>query len=105
MWPPGNVARALYHDADFLILDEATSALDPVTEREIMATIMDLRATRTIIMVTHRFTTIRLAGQIVLLGGGEILDVGTYDELVMRHKDFQLQVSAENELAAPAAAN
>jgi HlyD family secretion protein len=99
------IARALYHDADFLVLDEATSALDPVTEREIMATIMDLRATKTIIMVTHRLTTIRLADQIVLLGGGEVLDVGTYDELVARHKDFQAQVSAENEVAAPAAAN
>lgn len=99
------IARALYHDAEFLVLDEATSALDPVTEREIMATVMDLRATKTIIMITHRLSTIRLADQIVLLGGGEVLDVGTYDDLVVRHKDFQLQVSAENNEPAPAAAS
>jgi ABC-type multidrug transport system fused ATPase/permease subunit len=56
-------------------------------------------------MITHRLSTIRLADQIVLLGGGEVLDVGTYDELVVRHKDFQLQVSAENKVPAPAAAS
>lgn len=88
------IARALYHDANVLVLDEATSALDNLTEKEIIATITRLKASKTIVMIAHRLSTIKNADQIVYFENGSIEDMGTFDELSRRNPKFRLLTQA-----------
>ncbi|WP_021024618.1 ABC transporter ATP-binding protein [Salinivibrio costicola] len=83
------IARALYDDADVLVLDEATSALDGITEKLVMDAIHDFAGNKTIIMIAHRLSTVQQCDCIYMLGNGEVLDAGTYDELLNRNASFQ----------------
>ncbi|MGV8124336.1 MAG: ABC transporter ATP-binding protein [Candidatus Xenobiia bacterium LiM19] len=73
------LARALYLDPPILILDEATSALDIETERQIYTMLKKLN--KTIIMITHRLSTLCYADMIYVLDAGKIIDKGSYQEL------------------------
>ena len=75
------IARALYKKAKILILDEATSSLDVVTEKQIMDSINKLKNKLTIIIVTHRHTTIKNCDKVFLLKEGKVLDSGNLEEL------------------------
>ncbi len=90
------IARALYNDADVIVLDEPTSALDAVTERDVMATLETLRETKTIIIISHRLTTLRRADQVVLLGEGRLLASGTFDGMLKSNERFRALVAAES---------
>ena len=83
------IARALYHDPDILVLDEATSALDGMTEDAIIEAIRSLAHTKTIILIAHRFSTIRNCDVIYVLGSGSVKDMGTYQELTERSVEFR----------------
>lgn len=83
------IARALYRDPDVLLFDEATSALDNLTEHAIMDTLQGLTGQKTIIMVAHRLTTLRLCDRIVLLEGGRITSEGTYEEMIEKSEFFR----------------
>ena len=75
------IARALYHKPQVLILDEATSALDSITEQVVMEAIKNLENKITIILVTHRLSTVKDFDTIFLLDQGELKDKGNYEEL------------------------
>jgi ATP-binding cassette, subfamily B, bacterial PglK len=75
------IARALYRDASVLIMDEATSALDAAAESDIAESLMALRRDRTILLIAHRFTTLRHCDLIVELESGRIFRSGTYEGL------------------------
>jgi ABC-type multidrug transport system fused ATPase/permease subunit len=75
------IARALYRGASILLLDEATGALDGVAEREILATLLELRRSCTIFLISHRPSTIRACDVIVNLDAGRI--VGIEPELAL----------------------
>lgn len=66
------IARALYHDPDVLVLDEITSALDVDTEREVMRTIKDLRGEKTLILITHRLSTLEQCDEVFELRAGRL---------------------------------
>lgn len=83
------IARALYHNPQVLILDEATSALDNLTERAVMEAVYNLRREITIILIAHRFTTVRECDQIYLLRRGRVTAQGTYDQLVQGNETFR----------------
>jgi len=83
------IARALYRNPDILILDEATSSLDGITEDVIIEALNNLSGSRTIIMVAHRLTTVMNCDVIYLLDKGEIVDFGTYEELLEKNKSFK----------------
>jgi len=83
------IARALYHDADLIVFDEATSALDNLTEREVMASIEALPGDKTILMIAHRLSTVKVCDRIVVMERGQMLDMGTWDELVARSALFR----------------
>ena len=73
------IARALYKNANVLIFDEATSALDDQTEKQICESIMQLPRNLTIIMVAHRFNSLKFCNRIIELKNGNIVFDGTYN--------------------------
>ena len=83
------IARALYHQPQFLVFDEATSALDNQTEAAIVDAIQSLAHRVTMLIVAHRLSTIRACDAIIVLERGEITDRGTYDELYARNPAFR----------------
>ena len=76
------IARALYKQADVIIFDEATSALDDETEQAVMQAIESLSEDLTVLIIAHRLTTLRNCTQIVQICEGEIIQIGTYQEIV-----------------------
>lgn len=83
------IARALYNEADILIFDEATSALDGITEKIIMDAIHDFSGQKTIIMIAHRLKTVQKCDTIYLMERGQVIDQGTYQELVDNNPKFR----------------
>ncbi|HZP30077.1 MAG TPA: ABC transporter ATP-binding protein [Acidimicrobiia bacterium] len=78
------IARALVTDPAVLVLDDATSSVDTRTEEQIHATLREVMAGRTTIVVAHRRSTLQLAQRIVLVDGGQVAAEGTHDELLAR---------------------
>lgn len=76
------IARALYKDAPILILDEATSALDAESERAVQEALQTLMRNRTTLVIAHRLSTVRHADRIVVMNAGEIVEIGTHEELI-----------------------
>ncbi len=83
------IARALYNQADVLMFDEATSALDGITEKIIMDAIHDFSGQKTIIMIAHRLKTVEKCDIIYLMEKGNVIDQGTYKELVDNNPKFR----------------
>ena len=83
------IARALYRDAPILVLDEATSALDSATEREITETLQNIYGQKTIVVIAHRFNTVKQADRIYLLQSGRVESSGSYDELAQNNALFR----------------
>lgn len=83
------IARALYHDPEVLVFDEATSALDNVTEKAVIEAVNILSHKKTIIMIAHRLSTVKNCDQIIYLEQGEIIDSGSYQELIERNPKFR----------------
>ena len=91
-----SIARALIRDPKILILDEATSALDNASERHVQRAISNLIKDRTTFIVAHRLSTIRDADKIVVLDKGEIVEMGTYEELMaLQGKFYELKKLSE----------
>lgn len=82
------IARALYHNPQVLILDEATSALDNLTEQAVMQAVSNLGHDMTVILIAHRFSTVRECDQIYVLERGEVKASGTYEELIVTSEQF-----------------
>jgi subfamily B ATP-binding cassette protein HlyB/CyaB len=78
------IARALATDPRILILDEATSALDYDSERIIQANMDQMAQGRTVIIIAHRLAAVRHCHRIVGMINGEIVEIGTHDELLRR---------------------
>lgn len=78
------IARAVLKNAPILILDEATSSVDTETEEEIQRAINNLAGTRTILIIAHRLSTVKKADKIIVLKDGEIIEMGSHEELMRR---------------------
>jgi ABC-type multidrug transport system fused ATPase/permease subunit len=81
-WQKLALSRAFMRDADLLILDEPTAALDVRAEAEIYERFRALLGGRTGLLISHRFSTVRMADRILVLDTGRIVEEGTHDDLV-----------------------
>ena len=81
-WQKIALARAFMRDAQILILDEPTAALDAVAEEEIFRRFNELTAGKTSVIISHRFSTVKMADQIIVLEDGCLIEKGTHDELL-----------------------
>ncbi|MGI8551351.1 MAG: ABC transporter ATP-binding protein, partial [Dehalococcoidia bacterium] len=81
-WQKVATARAAMRDAALLILDEPTAALDAQAEYELFQRFRSLAKGRTVLLISHRFSTVRMADRILVLEGGRITEAGTHDELL-----------------------
>ncbi|MGY5873734.1 MAG: ATP-binding cassette domain-containing protein, partial [Candidatus Thorarchaeota archaeon] len=98
------IARALLADPRILILDDSTSSVDAKTEMLIQKALENLMENRTTFIITHRLSTVRNADLIVMMERGQIVEMGSHEELVAKDGLFSSihQTIVEMELAAHA---
>jgi ATP-binding cassette, subfamily B, bacterial len=81
-WQKVALARAYMRNAQVLILDEPTAALDARAEYDVFVRFSELMAGRTAVVISHRFSTVRMADRIIVLRNGEIVEQGAHADLV-----------------------
>lgn len=81
-WQKVALARAFMRDAQIVVLDEPTSAMDAKAEYEVFQSFQQLMSGRTTILISHRFSTVRMADRIFVLKKGSVVESGSHDELV-----------------------
>jgi ATP-binding cassette subfamily B protein len=83
-WQKVALGRAYLRESQVLILDEPTAALDARAEYDVFVRFAELTQGRMAVLISHRFSTVRMADRIIVLQGGELVDQGTHEELVAR---------------------
>ena len=81
-WQSLAIARLYLRDADLLVLDEPTSALDPLAEVQVYHQFLELSSNKTVLLISDRLGSARLADRVLFLKDGRIIEEGTHDELV-----------------------
>jgi len=94
------IARAVYHNPEFIFFDEATNALDAKNEREIMEHLEKFYRGKTVVVVAHRLSTVRNADNIVVLDRGKVSEQGTHEELTERRGMYYELVKNQLELGS-----
>jgi ATP-binding cassette subfamily B protein len=96
-WQKIAIARAYMRDAQLLILDEPTAALDARSEFEVFKRFQELSQGKTVVLISHRFSSVRMADRIVVLLDGAVEAVGTHAELLQQQgryaELFELQAA------------
>ena len=83
-WQKVALARAFFSDTDILVVDEPTSALDAEAEAEVFRSIRELVRDRAAVVISHRFSTVRMADRIYVMDAGRIVESGSHEELMSR---------------------
>jgi ATP-binding cassette subfamily B protein len=81
-WQKIALARAYFRDAQVVILDEPTASLDARSESEVFQRFAELAEGKTALLISHRFSTVRMADRIVVLEKGRIAEEGSHDQLI-----------------------
>ncbi|RDV14372.1 ABC transporter ATP-binding protein [Pontibacter diazotrophicus] len=87
-WQKVALARAYMRDAQLLILDEPTSALDARAENEVFLRFSELIEGRTAVLISHRFSTVRMADRILFLEQGQLKELGSHEELLAKNGKY-----------------
>ncbi|MFP4092175.1 MAG: ABC transporter ATP-binding protein, partial [Cyclobacteriaceae bacterium] len=83
-WQKIAISRAYMRDAQLLVLDEPTAALDARAEYEVFRRFADLTEGKSAVLISHRFSTVRMADRILVLEKGGLLEIGTHEELLLK---------------------
>jgi ATP-binding cassette subfamily B protein len=83
-WQKIALARAYMKEAQLLILDEPTAALDARAEYEVFQRFADLTKGKSAVLISHRFSTVRMADRIVVLEKGQLIEIGSHEELLQK---------------------
>lgn len=83
-WQKVNIARAFFRSPNLLILDEPTSSIDAKSEAKIFNNIFKKQAGKSVVVVSHRFSTVRRANSIIVLEAGKIVEHGSHEQLMKR---------------------
>lgn len=81
-WQKIALSRAFFRNAPILILDEPTSAIDAKAENQIFNTVEKLSRDKTVIIISHRFSTVRNADRIIIIDKGKVIESGTHQDLI-----------------------
>lgn len=90
------LARAFLKDAPIVILDEATSALDAVSEEAIQNALKKLMQGKTVIIIAHRFSSIRNVDEVLVFNEGEIIERGSHNELISRESFYRVLYNTQS---------
>ena len=82
------ISRVFYQDAGLMILDEPSSALDPIAEYQLNHAMLTATKDKTVIFISHRLSTTRIADRIIMLENGQVVEEGTHDELLERNGKY-----------------
>ncbi len=96
-WQNVAISRAFMSDAKFFILDEPTAALDAFKEAELFDRFARLTKDKTVVFVSHRFSTVRMADQIIVIDEGRVVEQGTHEELVQLDGKYREMFDAQAE--------
>lgn len=94
------IARAVYKNPDFIFLDEATNALDAKNERAIVENLDEFYKGRTVVVVAHRLSTVRNAGQIIVIDEGKVVETGNHASLIAAKGAYYNLVKNQLELGS-----
>jgi ATP-binding cassette subfamily B protein len=96
-WQKVALARAFMREAEILVLDEPTASVDAQSEYEIFCHFQELTAGKMAILISHRFSTVRMADRIAVIEGGSVIEIGSHKELIDRNGTYARLFSMQAE--------
>lgn len=97
LWQRLAIARAAYKECDFFVFDEPTAAIDPIEEISVMQKMLEYAKGKTAVLVTHRIGAAKLADRIIVMAHGNICEMGTHDELLMKNGEYARMYEAQKQ--------
>ena len=95
-WQRIAIARGFYKFHNMIVLDEPTAAIDPVEESRIYEKFKEMSKGKTSIIVTHRLGSAKIADRIVVMDSGQVVEIGTHDELMKNNKKYKSMYEAQS---------